>query len=103
MEVTRTFEQTRSLYRGTVGLLPTLGYFHEGHLRLMDLLRARCDEDGASVIIATHNAAHAAWADRVVHLRDGVLVQRATAVTSGPFGVRRGADEPTAQLSEEPA
>lgn len=43
MEVTRTFEQTRSLYRGTVGLLPTLGYFHEGHLRLMDLLRACCD------------------------------------------------------------
>ncbi len=70
---------------------------------VMRLLRARCDEDGASVIIATHNAAHAAWADRVVHLRDGVLVQRATAVTSGPFGVRRGADESTAQLSEEPA
>ncbi|MFZ0012659.1 MAG: pantoate--beta-alanine ligase, partial [Acidimicrobiia bacterium] len=28
---------------GGVGLLPTLGYFHEGHLRLMDLLRGRCD------------------------------------------------------------
>jgi pantoate--beta-alanine ligase len=26
-----------------VGLLPTLGYFHEGHLALMDLLRERCD------------------------------------------------------------
>ena len=43
MEVTRTFAGTRSLYRGRVGLLPTLGYFHEGHLRLMDLLREQCD------------------------------------------------------------
>lgn len=43
MEVTRTFADTRSLYEGRVGLLPTLGYFHEGHLRLMDLLRERCD------------------------------------------------------------
>ena len=43
MEVTRGFADTRSRYRGRVGLLPTLGYFHEGHLRLMDLLRAQCD------------------------------------------------------------
>lgn len=43
MEVTRTFAETRSHYRGRVGLLPTLGYFHEGHLRLMDMLRDQCD------------------------------------------------------------
>lgn len=43
MEVTRTFPETRSLYGGRVGLLPTLGYFHEGHLRLMDMLREQCD------------------------------------------------------------
>jgi pantoate--beta-alanine ligase len=43
MEVTRTFEETRNGYRGVIGLLPTLGYFHEGHLQLMDLLRERCD------------------------------------------------------------
>lgn len=43
MEVTRTFSDTRGLYRGRVGLLPTLGFFHEGHLALMDLLRPRCD------------------------------------------------------------
>jgi len=43
MEVTRTFAEARSAYEGRVGLLPTLGYFHEGHLRLMDLLRDRCD------------------------------------------------------------
>lgn len=43
MEVTRTFAETRSMYEGRAGLLPTLGYFHEGHLRLMDLLREQCD------------------------------------------------------------
>ncbi len=43
MEVTRSFEETRRLYRGRIGLLPTLGFFHEGHLLLMDLLRERCD------------------------------------------------------------
>jgi pantoate--beta-alanine ligase len=43
MEVTRTLSETRSAYAGRVGLLPTLGYFHEGHLRLMDLLRDQCD------------------------------------------------------------
>lgn len=43
MEVTRTFDETREGYRGRIGLLPTLGYFHEGHLRLMDLLRRTCD------------------------------------------------------------
>jgi pantoate--beta-alanine ligase len=43
MEVTRTFDETRDGYRGHIGLLPTLGYFHEGHLRLLDLLRERCD------------------------------------------------------------
>ena len=43
MEVTRTFAGTREQYDGSVGLLPTLGYFHEGHLQLMDLLRDQCD------------------------------------------------------------
>ncbi|MGH8949889.1 MAG: pantoate--beta-alanine ligase [Acidimicrobiia bacterium] len=43
MEVTRTFAGTREKYRGTVGLLPTMGFFHEGHLALMDLLREHCD------------------------------------------------------------
>lgn len=43
MEVARTFDQARVRYRGKVGLLPTLGFFHEGHLALMDRLRERCD------------------------------------------------------------
>ena len=43
MEVTRSFSGTRDGYDGVVGLVPTLGYFHEGHLELMDILREQCD------------------------------------------------------------
>lgn len=43
---------------------------------IMRLLRRRCD-DGDSVLLTTHDAAHAAWADRVVFLRDGMLVDEA--------------------------
>jgi putative ABC transport system ATP-binding protein len=45
---------------------------------VMRLLRQRCDERGDAVVMATHNAANAAWADRVLHLRDGELVDRAS-------------------------
>ncbi len=37
---------------------------------VLKLLRARC-EAGASAVLVTHEARHAAWADRVVFLRDG--------------------------------
>jgi putative ABC transport system ATP-binding protein len=40
---------------------------------VMALLRARCDA-GAAGVLVTHDARHAAWADRVVFLRDGVIV-----------------------------
>ncbi|MER8182787.1 ABC transporter ATP-binding protein [Kitasatospora sp. NPDC094015] len=41
---------------------------------VLGLLRARCDA-GAAAVMVTHEARHAAWVDRVVHLRDGVLVE----------------------------
>ncbi len=44
---------------------------------VMRLLRRACDEDGAAGVLVTHDAAHAAWADRVVFLRDGVVVDQA--------------------------
>ena len=40
---------------------------------IMRLLRSRCDA-GAAGMLVTHEARHAAWADRVVFLRDGVIV-----------------------------
>ncbi len=39
---------------------------------VLRLLRARCDA-GASGVLVTHEARHAAWADRVVFLRDGAI------------------------------
>ena len=40
---------------------------------VLRVLRARCD-NGAGGLLVTHEARHAAWADRVVFLRDGVIV-----------------------------
>ena len=40
---------------------------------VMRLLRKRCDS-GAACLLVTHEARHAAWADRVVFLRDGVVI-----------------------------
>ncbi len=41
--------------------------------QVMRLLRARCDAGVAGVLV-THEARHAAWADRVIFLRDGRTV-----------------------------
>ena len=40
---------------------------------VLRVLRARVDA-GAAGLLVTHEARHAAWADRVVFLRDGVVV-----------------------------
>ncbi len=40
---------------------------------VMRLLREQCD-GGCAVVLVTHDSRHAAWADRVLYLRDGRLV-----------------------------
>jgi putative ABC transport system ATP-binding protein len=40
---------------------------------VLAVLRARCDA-GAAGLLVTHEPRHAAWADRVIYLRDGVVV-----------------------------
>jgi putative ABC transport system ATP-binding protein len=40
---------------------------------VLRLLRSKVDE-GAAGVLVTHEARHAAWADRVVVLRDGLVV-----------------------------
>jgi putative ABC transport system ATP-binding protein len=40
---------------------------------VLRLLRSKVDA-GAAAVLVTHDARHAAWADRVVFLRDGVVV-----------------------------
>jgi putative ABC transport system ATP-binding protein len=58
---------------------------------VLRLLRGRCDA-GASGVLVTHEARHAAWADRVVFLRDGAMVDEtgtATPVEALLEGARR--------------
>lgn len=45
---------------------------------ILRLLRNRCDA-GAAGVLVTHEARHAAWADRVVFLRDGLIVDESGA------------------------
>ncbi|MDT0307110.1 ABC transporter ATP-binding protein [Streptomyces sp. DSM 44917] len=45
---------------------------------VLALLRKRCDE-GAAVVLVTHEPRYAAWADRVVFLRDGTVVDQSVA------------------------
>lgn len=48
---------------------------------VMRLLRRHADDGGVAILV-THDAAHAAWADRVIFLRDGRIVDQAQAVSS---------------------
>ncbi|GAA1013050.1 macrolide ABC transporter ATP-binding protein [Acrocarpospora pleiomorpha] len=45
---------------------------------ILRILRARCDA-GATVLLVTHEPRYAAWADRVVFLRDGMIVDSTNA------------------------
>ncbi len=51
---------------------------------VLQVLRERAD-DGAAVVLVTHDARHAAWADRIVYLADGRIVDQASAVTPDRF------------------
>lgn len=45
---------------------------------VLSVLRSRTDE-GAAVMLVTHEARHAAWADRVIFIRDGRIVDESAA------------------------
>jgi len=49
---------------------------------IIGLLRQRCDA-GAAALLVTHEARYAGWADRVLFLRDGALVDRASVIANG--------------------
>ena len=66
---------------------PTGALDSETGEEVLRLLRARCDA-GAAGVLVTHEARHAAWADRVVFLRDGVIVDES------------GSDRPDALLEQ---
>ncbi|MGC5014485.1 ABC transporter ATP-binding protein [Streptosporangium sp. DT93] len=57
---------------------------------ILHVLRARCDA-GAAVLLVTHEPRYAAWADRVVFLRDGVIADSTDSTGSTgstPVGAR---------------
>lgn len=47
--------------------------------QIMQILRDQSHQ-GRTIILVTHNASHAAWADRVLYLRDGLVVDEVRAV-----------------------
>ncbi len=53
---------------------------------VMKLLRKQCDE-GRSAVLVTHDPGHAAWADRVIFIRDGRIADQSA---SGPIGTAEG-------------
>jgi len=57
---------------------------------VLRVLRARC-EAGAAGVLVTHEARHAAWADRVVFLRDGVVVDQSGPVSGAESLLAGGA------------
>ncbi len=64
---------------------PTGALDSETGEQVLALLRARCD-GGAAALLVTHEARHAGWADRVVFLRDGAVVDEAgSTVTPDAF------------------
>jgi putative ABC transport system ATP-binding protein len=60
---------------------PTGALDSETGEQVLALLRARCDT-GAAALLVTHEARHAGWADRVVFLRDGTIVDETSAVSA---------------------
>lgn len=61
--------------------------------KVMRLLREHCD-NGRTVVLVTHDSSHAAWADRVIFLRDGLTIDESgpdvppkNDIHAGPTGV----------------
>ena len=55
---------------------------------IMELLRRSCDEMGQTIVAVTHDAKAAAYADRVVFLRDGGLAGELPLDQATPPAVR---------------
>lgn len=50
---------------------------------ILAVLRERCD-DGAGCLLVTHEARYTGWADRVIYLRDGLVIDKTTPTPKAP-------------------
>ena len=84
MNVARTVAEAREalapLRAGAIGLVPTMGSFHEGHLSLFRAARAECDTVVASLFV--NPAQFSEEADRASYPRDEERDGRLAEVTS---------------------
>jgi putative ABC transport system ATP-binding protein len=51
--------------------------------QVMTLLRSLADDRGQTIVMVTHDAGHAALSDRLIHLRDGRIVEEQSLVSPG--------------------
>ena len=51
MRITKTFAETRAAATGRVGLVPTMGFLHEGHLSLIEAAREGNDTVTMSLFV----------------------------------------------------
>ena len=51
MKVVGAMAEARKMANGVVGLVPTMGFFHEGHLSLMERSVAECDQTVATLYV----------------------------------------------------
>ncbi|MGN6609477.1 MAG: ABC transporter ATP-binding protein [Jatrophihabitans sp.] len=59
---------------------------------VLRLLRGRCDDAGVAAVLVTHDARHAGWADRVVFLRDGRVVDETAPLPAAESLLTAGAE-----------
>ncbi|MGB1109876.1 MAG: ABC transporter ATP-binding protein [Gammaproteobacteria bacterium] len=67
----------RALVHGPMLLLadePTGNVNPAVGIKIMQLLRELCAEEGTGVLMVTHSPEHAAWSDRIGFLKDGCIV-----------------------------
>jgi putative ABC transport system ATP-binding protein len=54
--------------------------------QVMALLRSLAEDQGQTIVMVTHNAGHAALADRLIRLRDGRIVEEQVLARAGGLG-----------------